>query len=187
LYPQPGDVVEMLSEAITPFAHAAQEKGLSLEVATNGQMLQGVFDWERMLQVVGNLIANAMRFTPCGGAITLKVAHSGDDLRVCVLDTGQGIAADMREAIFERFRQAGDNNHGGLGIGLYLSRFIVEAQGGRIWAESNPSGTGSAFHLTIPAPGGATTRKKVRKNASTKPSLAKARSARGANNAHPKI
>jgi len=178
VHPKPGDVAEMLSEAITPFAHAAQEKGLSLDVDTDGQMLRGVFDWERMLQVVANLIANAMRFTPCGGAITLKAAHSGDDLRVSVLDTGEGIAADMREAIFERFRQAaGGNDHGGLGLGLYISRYIVEAQGGRIWAESNPSGTGSAFHLTIPAPCGATPQKKVRTNASTQPSHAKARSA----------
>jgi signal transduction histidine kinase len=163
VHPQPGNVTEMISEAITPFAHAAQEKGLSLEFATAGQMLSGVFDGERMTQVVANLIANAMRFTPRGGSITLKAAHSGDDIRVSVLDTGEGIAADMREAIFERFGQAGGNAHRGLGLGLYISRCIVEAHGGRIWAESNPAGTGSAFHLTIPAPGGATSQKSENK------------------------
>jgi signal transduction histidine kinase len=149
VHPQPGDVAEMISEAITSFAHVAQQKGLSLEFANGGQMLSGVFDSERMLQVISNLIDNAMRFTPSGGAITIKAAHAGDDLCISVLDTGKGIDADMREAIFERFGQVDGNDHRGLGLGLYISRCIVEAQGGRIWAENNPAGTGSAFHLTV--------------------------------------
>lgn len=153
VHPQPGDVAEMISEAIAPFTQAAQEKGLSLEFTTDGQAIPGVFDRGRMLQVIANLIANAMNFTPSGGGITLETGHDGDDLRVSVLDTGDGIAADMREEIFERFGQACGNDNTGLGLGLYISKCIVEAQCGRIWVESNPAGRGSAFHFTIPAPG----------------------------------
>jgi signal transduction histidine kinase len=151
VHPKPGDVAEMISEAIAPFAPSAQEKGLSLEFATDGSMLPGVFDRQRMLQVMANLIANAMKFTHSGGTITLEVERAGEDLRVSVLDTGEGIVEDMRESIFERFGQAGGTNQPGLGLGLYISKCIVEAQGGRIWAESNPTGTGSAFRFTIPA------------------------------------
>ena len=154
VHPQPGDVAEMISEAIAPFSHAALEKGISLEFETGGKMLPGIFDRERMLQVIANLIANAMRFTPCAGTISLQAEQVGDDLRISVLDTGEGIAEDMREAIFERFGQAGGNDHGGLGLGLYICKSIVEAQGGRIWAESNPAGTGSTFHFTIPTRAG---------------------------------
>ncbi len=72
VHPKPGDVAEMLSEAIALFAHAAKVKGITLKIVTDGQVLHGVFDWERMLQVVANLISNAVRLTPEGGAITLK-------------------------------------------------------------------------------------------------------------------
>ncbi len=153
VHPKPGDVAETIAEAINPFAESAQKKGIALEFATDRQTLPGIFDRERMLQVIANLIANAMKFTHSGGAITLGVARDGDDLRVSVLDTGDGIAADMREAIFERFGQVGGTNQPGLGLGLYISKCIVEAQGGRIWVENNPAGNGSAFHLTIPTRG----------------------------------
>ena len=100
-----------------------------------------------------NLIANAIRFTPCGGTVTLEAAQVGGDLRITVSDTGEGIAEDMREAIFERFRQMGKNDQGGLGLGLYISKCLVKAQGGHIWVEENPMGPGSVFHVTIPAIG----------------------------------
>ena len=151
VHPQPGDVAEMIAEAIAPFAQTAQEKGLSLGFATDGQILHGVFDWDRMVQVFTNLIANAIKFTHNGDSITIKIARAEKILRVSVLDTGEGIAEDMRDAIFVRFGQAGGSVQQGLGLGLYISKCIVEAQGGRIWAESNPAGNGSAFHLTIPA------------------------------------
>lgn len=155
--PQTGCVIEMITEAIAPLVQSAQDHGLSLEFTPAWEDLLGVFDWQRMMQVVANLFSNAMKFTPSGGVITFQAAPDGDNLRVTVLDTGEGIAPEMREAIFERFKQAEGTTHSGLGLGLglYISRCIVEAQGGRIWAESNPAGTGSAFHLTIPRPGNA--------------------------------
>ncbi len=68
-----------------------------------------------------------------------------------MIDNGEGVAADRREAIFKRFGQVGGNPHNGLGLGLYISGCIVEMHGGRIWVESNPEGPGSAFHFTMPA------------------------------------
>ncbi len=149
--PEPGNVTEMVSEGIASVAQSAEEKGLALEFATDGHVLHGIFDRERMLQVIANLIANAMKFTPSGGAIDVKVERVEDKILVSVLDTGEGIAEEMREAIFDRFAQVGKLKPKGLGLGLYISKSIVEAQGGRIWAEGNPAGPGSAFYLTIPA------------------------------------
>lgn len=151
--PHPGDIAELISEAVVPFSMAAEEKGVSLECKPRRQVLPAVFDRDRMQQVLTNLIANAIRFTPPGGSVTLEATRMGGELRITVSDTGEGIAEEMREAIFERFRQGGASDHGGLGLGLFISKCIVEAQGGRIWAESNPAGVGTSFHLTIPAAG----------------------------------
>lgn len=153
VHPLPGDIAQLISEAVHPFAHAAEEKGVSLRCRARGRKLPAVFDTERMFQVLSNLIANAIRFTPRGGTVTLEAAQVGDHLRITVSDTGEGIAEDMRQAIFERFRQAGGNDHCGLGLGLYISKCLVKAQGGQIWVEGNPAGPGSAFHITLPAIG----------------------------------
>jgi signal transduction histidine kinase len=150
VHPQASDAAELIGEAVGVFAQAAQDKGISLEFETSEPSLPGHFDPERMLQVLANLIANAIRFTPDGGAITVRGERAGDELRLSVLDNGTGIAGDMLEAVFERFWQVGKNDHRGLGLGLYISRCIVDAHGGQIWAESK-LGTGSAFHFTIPA------------------------------------
>jgi signal transduction histidine kinase len=152
VHPEPADAAELISEAVDLFAHAAGEKGVSLARTAGEQGLPAVLDKERMLQVLANLVANAIRFTASGGAITIEAERTGDDLRVSVLDTGEGVAEDVREAIFERFWQVGAKARGGLGLGLYISRCIVDAHGGRIWVESNPGG-GSAFRFTIPAAG----------------------------------
>jgi hypothetical protein len=77
--------------------------------------------------------------------------RAGDGLRVSVTDNGSGIPGDMLEAVFERFWQVNKNDRRGAGLGLYISRCIVEAHGGKIWADSNPS-EGSRFHFTLPGP-----------------------------------
>jgi signal transduction histidine kinase len=143
------DASELITEAVDAFGHAARDKGISLESATSGTSLPAVFDRERMLQVLANLITNAIKFTAHGGVVTVRGEHAGEELRISVLDTGTGISADILEMVFERFWQVGKNDRRGLGLGLYISRCIVEAHGGRIWAESE-LGTGSAFHFTIP-------------------------------------
>ena len=146
-----GDPDALVAEAVAAFRDAASAKGLSLDADRASQPVTAQFDHDRMLQVLANLITNSIKFTPKGGAIRIQCEHARDELRFCVSDTGPGVPADMLEAVFERFWQVGKNDRRGLGLGLYISKCIVEAHGGRIWAESEP-GRGSRFWFTLPMP-----------------------------------
>jgi signal transduction histidine kinase len=148
--PVPGDVAMLLAEAADTFRAAAGAKGLSLEIEAVEPSLTAAFDHGRLLQVLANCISNSIKFTPQGGRVTLRCQRSGSELRFCVSDTGPGIPAESLEAIFERFWQVGKNARTGLGLGLYLSRCLVEAHGGRTWAESTP-GNGAKIFFTLPA------------------------------------
>ena len=107
-------------------------------------------DPHRMLQVLFNLIQNAIKFTAEGsGAIRIRVVRAGPFDQVSVSDTGIGVTEGELTAIFERFRQLDRSDRTGLGLGLYISRWIVEAHGGRIWAERRAGG-GTTFHVTLP-------------------------------------
>ena len=150
--PKPDDAAALITEAVGAFAHSAQEKGISLVAEISETPLQAVFDRERMLQVLANVITNAIKFTDRGGSIEVRGARAEHEIRISVLDNGKGIPADMLEAVFARFWQVGKNDHRGLGLGLYISKCIVDAHGGRIWAESK-LGAGSTFHITIPVTG----------------------------------
>lgn len=144
-----GDVAELVVEAVDALQIAASAKGVSLEV----QDLQGPyvaeFDHDRMLQVLANLISNSIKFTPRGGSIRVHCERAGESLALCVSDTGEGIPVAVLEAVFERFWQVGKNDRRGLGLGLYISRCIVEAHGGTIRAESSP-GKGTQMLFTLP-------------------------------------
>jgi len=112
--------------------------------------LEVLADPPRLEQVLVNLIHNAIKFTPPGGAVDLTAQPDGDFVCFTVRDTGAGIPADELERIFERFYKADRaRSSGGTGLGLSISRHLVEAHGGRIWAESE-EGRGSAFHFTLP-------------------------------------
>ncbi|MEX2080974.1 MAG: ATP-binding protein, partial [Dehalococcoidia bacterium] len=113
--------------------------------------LVAVFDRDRKLQVLANLIANAIKFTPRGGKVNVRAEAGRGTVRFCISDSGVGIPAPMLEAIFERFWQVGENDRRGQGLGLYISKCIVEAHGGRIWAESKV-GEGSQVYFTLPVP-----------------------------------
>ena len=98
---------------------------------------------------IRNMPSNAVKFTPAGGKVVVRLERIGDELAFAVIDTGIGISEDKLEDIFERFLQGDAADRRGLGLGLYISRCIVEGHGGRIWAESR-LGEGSAFHFTLP-------------------------------------
>ena len=147
--PAPGDAAALLAEATETFQPAAMEKGVLLAADAPAQPLLAEFDRGRLLQVFANLISNAIKFTPAGGRIGVGVLRSETELRFCVADTGVGIASGLARAIFERFWQVGSSDRRGLGLGLYISKCIVEAHGGRIWVESAP-GQGSRFCFTLP-------------------------------------
>ncbi len=152
--PERGDLAELVAEAVETFQPAASEKGVSLESEILGHSLAADFDPARMLQVLANLITNALKFTSSGGKIRIRGERAGGELCVCVSDTGTGIPESMLEAVFERFWQVGKNDRRGMGLGLYISKNIIESHGGRIWVESKP-GEGSRFYFTLPGATGA--------------------------------
>jgi len=133
----------------------AQEKGLDLILQVDTQVADLVEgDSARLRQIIVNLIGNALKFTSTGG-VTLSVQKESQDarhttIRFSVIDTGIGIPPDKQKEIFSSFTQA-DNSitrkYGGTGLGLTISRRLVELLGGRIWVESKP-GIGSSFHFT---------------------------------------
>ncbi len=147
--PAPGDLVIVIAEAQETFHASASAKGISVETQAASDKLLGAFDHDRILQVLANLISNSLKFTPRGGKIMINGDQEAGNLRLSVVDTGPGIPNGALESIFERFTQVGKHDSGGLGLGLYISRCIVEAHGGRIWAESQP-GAGSSISFTLP-------------------------------------
>jgi signal transduction histidine kinase len=143
------DCTAVIDETIDTFLPIAAGKNISL-TKTQGPSLQADFDADRVLQVLANLIGNSIKFTTPGGSVSVAVEREGGaGVRFSVRDNGPGIPAGMLESIFERFWQVGKNDQRGLGLGLYISRCIVEAHGGRIWAKSD-EGEGSRFFFTIP-------------------------------------
>jgi signal transduction histidine kinase len=148
--PAPTDAVEVLREAFETWEPYAEKKGVALVSSAEGlPPLMASLDAERALQVLGNLVTNGLKFSKRGEAVTLGVEAVGGEVRFSVSDTGVGIPSDKLEAVFERFWQVGENDRRGLGLGLYISRCLVEAHGGRIWAESE-LGVGSRFYFTVP-------------------------------------
>jgi signal transduction histidine kinase len=99
--------------------------------------------------VLVNLLGNALKFTPAGGSVTVRSERVGDELLLSVADTGLGIPSDKLESVFERFLQVGRDDRRGVGLGLFISKCIVEGHGGRIWVES-AVGRGSTFTFTLP-------------------------------------
>ncbi len=113
-------------------------------------------DANRLQQVVANLLSNAVKFTPAGGRVEVGVARAGDDLRLTVADTGDGLAPEVAPHIFDRFRQADSTitrQYGGLGLGLSIVRHIVERHGGTVQATSEGPGHGTTFTVTLPIGG----------------------------------
>jgi len=148
--PQHEDATELLRETVDAFQSAAAAKKISLRTEVKAGTLLARYDHERILQVLANLVGNAIKFTPEGGRLDLFAESTGDEIRFGVRDTGPGIPSDRLLVVFDRYWQRTQGLHGGLGLGLYIARCIVEAHRGRIWAESAP-GDGSTFYFTLPA------------------------------------
>jgi signal transduction histidine kinase len=149
VHPQLSNLSELIAEAVNTFELLSSKKGISLVQESSKESLPAAFDHDRILQVLANLIANAIKFTAKGGMVTVRGERKGDQVLMSVIDTGTGIPSDKLEAVFERFWQVGEQDRRGLGLGLYISKCILAAHGGRIWVESK-LGAGSAFHFTFP-------------------------------------
>ncbi|MEO8202804.1 MAG: ATP-binding protein [Betaproteobacteria bacterium] len=151
MVPAPGDAARLVVEAVDALQATASARSITLDAACAEPSIAAVFDHDRVLQVLINLIVNAVKFTPPGGSVRVDCERAGATIFFRVTDTGQGIPATMLEAVFNRFWQVGKNDRRGLGLGLFISRCIVEAHGGTIVAESS-LGKGSRFTFTLPAP-----------------------------------
>jgi signal transduction histidine kinase len=143
------DIRALIRGAIDASHGVALAKGVSLEADLPDDPIMTKHDPHRMFQVLSNLIHNAIKFTPEGGSIRIRAARAGRFCEVSVSDTGVGIPGGELTGIFERFRQLNPSARTGLGLGLYISKWIVEAHGGRIWAESTV-GIGTTVHFTLP-------------------------------------
>jgi len=144
-----GDVASLVVEAVEALQSTASTRGVFLAVQEGQEPCLAEFDHDRMLQVLANLISNSLKFTPKGGRVRVHCERTGESLKFCVDDTGEGIPPAMLEAVFERFWQVGKKDRRGMGLGLYISRCIVEAHGGNIWAESSPD-QGTRMYFTLP-------------------------------------
>lgn len=141
----------LVAEAIEMFQPLAGNKSIALEADLDGADRLVSCDRERVLQVLSNLLGNALKFTAEGGAIRIAAnCNEEGEVRIGVSDTGSGIAPDHLPRIFDRYWQGRAGGRVGSGLGLYIARGIVEAHGGRIWAESEID-RGSAFWFTLPA------------------------------------
>ena len=147
--PAPYEAEALIQETIETFDGAASSRNITLAGNVSPSSLLARFDRDRILQVLANLVGNAIKFTPQGGAITISAEPVGNDVRFSVSDNGVGVDADKLTSIFDRYVQGVAYDRRGLGIGLYISRCIVEAHGGRIWATSE-RGRGSVFYFTLP-------------------------------------
>jgi signal transduction histidine kinase len=147
--PRSQDLYALVAEALATFEPVASAKGISLLLESAESSVLADFDHDRMMQVLANLLSNAIKFTPDGGKVSIHVGCAEGKALCRVSDTGPGIPGDMLESVFERFWQVGKNDRRGLGLGLYISRCIVAAHGGSIWAESR-MGEGSSVSFTLP-------------------------------------
>jgi signal transduction histidine kinase len=143
----------LLDEAVERHRQLAAERGIELRVREDDTLPDVLADRDRVLQILGNLLGNALKFTPSGGRIEVGMEAEGDEILCYVADSGPGIPAEQLPHIFDRFWQAHRSDRRGLGLGLAIVQGLVEAHGGRVWAESE-AGRGTRFQFTLPrAPG----------------------------------
>jgi PAS domain S-box-containing protein len=147
------DLVAVLDAALDVVRPGADAKGVRLERDVPPGRVNVVVDPDRIQQVLWNLLANAVKFTPRGGVITTSLRPNPHDLVIAVYDTGIGIERSVLPYIFQRFRQGdngGNREQAGLGLGLSLVRHFVELHGGRVTASSEGPGRGATFVVTLP-------------------------------------
>jgi PAS domain S-box-containing protein len=147
------DLPAVLESAIETVRPKADEKQIALNAEIDAAAwVNG--DARRLAQVAGNLLINAIKFTPAGGAVTLRLARTPSGAELQVEDTGPGISPAFLPHVFDRFRQADESvtrEHGGLGLGLAIVRHIVELHGGRVDARNRTGSPGAVFTVTLPA------------------------------------
>ncbi len=153
IVPVPVDLGAVALNAGGSIELAAKTKGVKLAISTEADVGLVSGDADRLQQVVWNLLTNALRFTPKGGAVSVSVKRSGSNIEIRVADTGEGIEPSFLPHVFERFRQEDSSvtrRHGGLGLGLAIVRHIVEIHGGTVRVESPGKNRGTTFAVALP-------------------------------------
>jgi signal transduction histidine kinase len=145
---RPGDARRPIEEAVEGARSATADRSIAIDAVVGPDPLAAHFDPGRIAQVLGNLIDNALKFTSPGGRISVEGRNAEHVVEIRVRDTGPGLRPEEIAVIFDRYRQVEKRGRKALGLGLYISRSIVESHGGRIRAESAP-GEGSTFVFTL--------------------------------------
>jgi signal transduction histidine kinase len=160
IHPQAVDLETVVKTAVTSLLAQARLKGVTLDVATDGPLPLDA-DAQRVTQVLYNLVGNALKFTPPEGRVMVRASRQRESARVDVVDTGRGLTAEEAARLFRPFVQVHDPaevQDKGTGLGLFISKQLVEAHGGRIWVESPGRGHGSTFAFELPLSGAEPTR-----------------------------
>ena len=143
-------IPDVLRSAVSMHSERASRGGIDLALTSEPEEITVTADERRVRQVVFNLLSNAIKFTPDGGRIDISARADDVHVEISVADTGPGIPSEYLETIFEEFEQTSDGKKaGGTGLGLPLSRKLVELHSGHLWVESGP-GQGSTFRFTLP-------------------------------------
>jgi two-component system, OmpR family, phosphate regulon sensor histidine kinase PhoR len=148
---QPMDLASVVATAVERLRPQAERQGLNVAVDLPSDLPTVQADSERIQQVIVNLVHNAVKFTPPGGRIAVSAERGNGEVAVSVADTGAGISPDALARLFERFYKADRARaSGGTGLGLAIAKHLVQAHGGRIWAESPGEGQGATFSFALP-------------------------------------
>jgi hypothetical protein len=143
------DIAEVARQAAGILAVRALEKGIIVQPPDAGETCPAVAEFRRVLQVLLNLLGNALRYSPNGSTIRIILSESEGMARVTIADEGPGLDASQQERVFEKFERLGRSGDGGSGLGLYISRQLARAMGGNLSVESAP-GQGARFTLAVP-------------------------------------
>lgn len=143
------DPVTLVGESLQTLIPLAEEKRIAIENDVTGKLPMVMADVDRVQQVLSNLVGNALKFTPPSGKISILASHHREELVISVRDNGRGIAKNQLPHVFERYWQSSRTDKHGAGLGLPISKGIVEAHGGRIWIESD-IGLGTTASFTLP-------------------------------------
>jgi len=147
------DVAALVGTVLRRLGQQFEAKGVGLTPSLPAELPPVLADSDRIIQVLTNLVGNALQYTPCGGQATIRAGRHGNEVHLAVADTGVGIPAEHLAHIFTRFYRVDKSRSragGGSGVGLTIARHLVEAHGGRIWAESEGEGQGSTFSFSLP-------------------------------------
>jgi signal transduction histidine kinase len=140
---------DLIEETIEHFSFEAQEKNIQFTMSLSKEIESFKSDHDRLIQVLGNLVSNAINFSPRNSQINLAASVSQIDIQFSVKDEGPGIPEEKKTQIFERFAQIESKNRNGLGLGLYISKTLITGLNGRMWIESS-LGKGSTFYFSLP-------------------------------------